>query len=80
MAALNYYLGLTRGADGNPENVVAGTSSAGTAVDVEMRMQIDPGTGATGLTREDVITRLRTFELFILGNGQGGNGGNLPAI
>jgi hypothetical protein len=40
MAALNYYLGLPRGSGENPEVVTAGTATAGTAVDVELRMQM----------------------------------------
>jgi hypothetical protein len=55
MAALNYYLGLKRGDDTNPDNTVAGVASNGTGSDVELRIQIDPGTGATGITKEDVI-------------------------
>jgi hypothetical protein len=80
MAALNYYLGLRRGAEMNPENVTAGTATAGTAVDVEVRLQADPGTGATGLTRHESVLALQQIIAFIEGGGQGpGDGANLPA-
>jgi hypothetical protein len=64
MAALNYYLGATRGANINAFNVTAGTSTAGTAVDVELRIQINNGSNATGITRKDVnliIEKLRNY-------------------
>jgi hypothetical protein len=78
--ATNYYLGLRRGLDNNIGNVVAGTSSNGTSSDIELRMQIDPGTGATGLTRKDVNEALQVFLEFINSGGPDGGGGNLPAI
>jgi hypothetical protein len=80
MAALNYYLGLKRGFDNNPDNVVAGTSSNGTASDIEINIQINNGSTATNITREDVIAAMVVFAAFINGNGAGGNGANLPAL
>ena len=79
MAALNYYLGLKRGLDANIGNVVAGTASNGTGSDIELRMQADPGTGATGLTRKDVNEAVQVFLAFINSGGPDGAGGNLPA-
>ena len=59
-----YYLGLKRGAEHNPENVTAGTSTAGAAVDIEVRLE----TG-NGLTRSEGIYLLQTIEAFIEGGG-----------
>jgi hypothetical protein len=81
MAALNYYLGLKRGASNNPGNVVSGTTSGGTAADVEVRMQINNGSSGTGLTRKDVILLLEQIEEFIEQGGITGQAGaNLPAL
>ena len=62
MAALNYYLGFQRGANGNPYLVTAGTSPAGTSVDVEVNIQINNGTSATGITCLDVRKILDTID------------------
>jgi hypothetical protein len=70
-----YYLGVKFGADMNPENVVAGTSTAGAAVDYEMRLE----TGNGG-TRKGAIEALTVIEAFINGNGQAGAGANLPPL
>lgn len=80
MAALNYYLGVKRGAPINPNNVTAGTGSAGTAVDVEVRLQINDGANATGLTRKDAMIALEILEAFIESGGNNHDGQNLPAI
>lgn len=80
MAALNYYLGLQRGAANNPNLVVAGTASAGTAVDVEVRLQINNGSNATGLTKKDAVILMDVLEDFINSNGTNHGGANLPAI
>jgi hypothetical protein len=81
MAALNYYLGLQRGNDANVENVVAGTSSNGTGSDVELRIQINNGSAATNITRQDVVVAMRVLVAFINGGGSGpGGGANLPAL
>jgi len=80
MAANNFYLGLKRGGIMDVESVTAGTSSAGTAVDVEVRLQTDPGTGPNGLTRKDANELLDVILAFINGGGSGGNGANLPAL
>ena len=79
MAALNYYLGLKRGANMRPEEVVAGTSSAGTAVDVEVNIQINNGTSATGIRNKDVILLLKVIEAYIKQGGLQGAGTFLPA-
>lgn len=80
MAAINQYLGLKRGADNNPDNTVAGTSSNGTGSDVEVRIQIDNGSTATNITRGEVVILLKVIEEFILGGGIAGAGANLPAL
>jgi hypothetical protein len=70
-----YYLGLKRGADFNPDNVTAGTSSAGSGVDVEVRIDTTNGT-----TREESVLALQQVIAFIEQGGQGpGGGANLPA-
>ena len=85
MAALNYYYGLSRGQNFNPENVVVtATTSAGpaqgTAADVEVRVQINNGSSASGITREDVRLLLLTVLEFFDGNGAAGAGANLPGL
>jgi hypothetical protein len=80
MAVVNYFAGLARGSGSNPEVVVSGTATAGSAVDVELRMQIDPGTGATGLTRKDVVELTTVLLAFVNGGGQAGGGANLPGL
>ena len=80
MAAINYYAGLKRGADSYADTVVTGTSSAGTAVDVEIRMQIDNGSGATGLTRMDVVKLMELLEKHVVQGGFNNQGTNLPAL
>lgn len=79
MPAVNYYIGVKRGAPLNVHNVVAGTGSAGTAVDVEVRMQINDGATATGISKKDVVLALEILEAFVQGNGMNHNGQNLPA-
>lgn len=68
-----YYLGVKYGADANPENVVAGTSSAGASVDVEVRLET-----ANTMSKKGAIEGLITIVNFINGNGQDGAGANLP--
>lgn len=79
MAAVNYYLGIKRNAPLNVNNVVAGTATVGTAVDIEVRLQINDGAIATGLTRLDAIKALEVIEAFIQSGGVAHAGGNLPA-
>lgn len=79
MAALNYYLGLKRADNLNPESVQAGTATVGTAADIELRIQINDGSTATGITRGDVIVLMEILEAFILSGGSTGAGANLPA-
>lgn len=77
---VNYYLGLKRGAPFNVNSVVAGTTTSGSAVDVELRLQIDNGTNATGLTRKDALLVIEILESFIESGGINHNGQNLPAL
>jgi len=79
MVALNYYLGLSRGANLRPEEVTAGTTSAGTAVDVELNIQINNGTTATGIRRKEVLLLLKGLENYINNGGLQGAGTYLPA-
>jgi len=80
MAALNYFLGVKRGDPLNVNNVVSGTATAGTAVDVEVRLQINDGANATGLTRKDAQIALEILEAFIESGGNNHSGANLPSI
>lgn len=68
-----YYLGRKYGDDANPEKVVAGTSTAGASVDVEVRLE----TG-NNMTKKGAIEQLEVIMAFINGNGQAGAGANLP--
>jgi hypothetical protein len=77
--SLNYYLGLKRGANFLPDKVVAGTSTAGTAVDVEVNIQITNGSTATGIRRKEVIQLLKVIEAYIQSGGLQGAGTYLPA-
>lgn len=80
MAAVNYYLGLKRGAQDTPSQVVAGTSTAGTAVDVEVRIQTNDGSTATGITRLDAVLLMEIIEQFIESGGLNNAGANLPVL
>ena len=80
MAAINYYMGVKRGGTNNQFAVVSGTSSAGTAVDVEVRMQIDNGTAATGLTSLDVEVAIETLKSYLHSSGLNHAGTNLPPL
>lgn len=79
MAAVNYYIGIKRQFSLIQGNVNAGTATAGTAVDVEVRMQINDGSTATGLTKKDVIVALDTLKKWVNENGLNHAGANLPA-
>ncbi len=80
MPAVNYYLGLKRGDNNNPGNVVTGTSSGGTAADVEVRIQINDGVTATNITLKDVELLLNMIKRFVEQRGiSGALGTNLPA-
>jgi hypothetical protein len=76
----NYYLGPQRGGPLNVNRVVAGTSTAGSSVDLEARLQIVNGATPTGLTRKDSIMLLKIIEAFIDGGGNNHDGQNLPAL
>lgn len=80
MPAVNYYLGVKRGAPNNVNTVVAGPATAGTAVDVEVRLQINDGSDATGLSRKDAMIALEIIEAFIESGGNNHDGQNLPAL
>jgi len=80
MAAVNYYLGLKRGAPFNVHNVAAALTSAGTAADVEVRIQINDGATATGITRLDVMKLLEILEAFVEGGGKNHDGQFLPPL
>lgn len=79
MAALNYFVGIKRNGALNVNNLNAGPATAGTAVDVEVRMQINDGSNATGLKRLDVIKALEVIQAFIQSSGNNHDGANLPA-
>lgn len=70
-----YYLGVKFGNDNNPDQVSAGTSSVGSAVDTEVRIDT-----TNGLTRKGVIEALIVITEFVNGNGANGAGANLPAL
>lgn len=80
MAAVNYYLGVKRGDEFKPFNVTAGTSTIGTAADVELRIQTNDGSNATGITRQDVLLLIDLLESFIESGGLNGAGANLPVL
>lgn len=80
MAAVNYYLGLKKGAENKPFLVVAGTTTSGTAVDVEVRIQINDGSNATNITRKEVNILMDTIEEFINSGGLNHAGANLPVL
>ena len=62
MAAVNYYIGFKRGSSASEGDTInVGTSSAGTAADVEVRVQINNGSNATGITRLDVNLLVEKF-------------------
>lgn len=66
MAALNYYYGLKRGQVTADQKVVVGPASNGVSADVEVRVQINNGTNATGITQQDVRLALETIQRIIL--------------
>lgn len=80
MAALNYFAGVKRGGVNNVNQVSGGSATVGTAVDVEVRMQINDGATATGLTRKDVLIALDQIRAYIESGGNNHSGANLPAI
>lgn len=81
MAALNYYIGFRRGAlSANPFLATTGTASAGTAVDLEVRIQMDNGSGPTGMTCKDVNILLDAIEGFVNSDGLNHAGANIPPL
>lgn len=80
MAAVNYYLGMKRGGGMKMADITAGTATVGTAVDVEVRIQINDGSNATNITRKDVILILEQIEAWIGDGGLNHAGANLPAL
>jgi hypothetical protein len=80
MAALDYYLGASRGSDLKRISFYQGTTSDGASVDVELRMQMNNGTVATNLTRKDVIIILTAMIAFLQDGGVNKSGTNLPPV
>lgn len=81
MAAVNYYHGLKRGASANTGGVVVAAATQGTAVDVEVRIQTNNGSVATGITVKDVELLLNTIRAEIIQRGITGNLGlDLPVL
>lgn len=68
------YLGLRRGDTVAVGNVQAGSSSAGSAVDVEVRWS-----DSNNLTKLDLVCLLMLIIHFTEGNGANAAGANLPA-
>lgn len=55
------------------------TGTSSTATDyIELRIQTDTGSGATGVTRRDVLVALKGLERFIINGGKLGTDANLP--
>ncbi len=79
MAAVNYYIGVKKGASLVQSQVVAAASTAGTAVDVEVRIQINDGATATGISKKDTVIALEIIEKWINENGLNHAGAFLPA-
>ena len=77
---VNYYLGLKRGSINQDFQVVAASTTSGSAVDVELRIQIDNGTSTTGITRKDVLLLVEVLERFISDRGLNHAGAFLPAL
>ncbi len=77
---VNYFLGLKMGDPLNVNNVQLGTSTLGSAADVEVRLQIDNGTATTGLTRLQAYKCLEIIEAFIQSGGNNHDGQFLPKI
>jgi hypothetical protein len=80
MAAVNYFWGGKRGVALNVNNLNSGSATAGTAVDVEVRIQINDGSNATGITRKDALLILEVIEAAIESGGINHDGQNLPAL
>ena len=76
---VNYYIGIARGNDQiNVDQLTVGTATAGASVDIEVRIQINNGTGLTNLNAADVIFALEMFKLYILEGNPWSSGANLP--
>ena len=70
----NYYYGVARGKyDGDGTSVVVGTSSNGTASDVEVRVQTVNGSTNTGITVLEVINALEQINAYLANAGFEGN-------
>ena len=85
MAANNYYLGIVQGVTNNIDSVQATSSvnagpGAGTAADVEVRIQTDPGSGPNSITRKQVVECLTVIIEFINSQNPSNAGANLPAL
>lgn len=77
---VNYYIGVKMGDPLNVNNVQTGTSTLGSAADVELRMQIDNGTSTTGLTRLHALKCMEILEAFIESGGNNHDGQFLPKL
>ncbi len=80
MTAANFFLGVKRGDILNVGVVNAGTTTVGTAADVELRIQTNDGSNPTGITRQDVILALEKLEAYIAAGGNNHAGTFLPAL
>lgn len=87
MAANNIYLGLTIAQAGQLQigNVVGNTSTnagpaQGTAADVELRIQTDPGTGANNIKVKDVIQGLYVLIAYLESRGPDHAGTFCPGL
>lgn len=63
--------------DMDDSKYTSGTSSTATDY-IELRMQTDTGSGATGVTRKDVIMALEAFKRWVLQGGLLRDGTNIP--
>ena len=85
MAANNYYLGLKQGDEHNIDKVQNTSSTnagpgAGSAADVEVRIQTDTGSGPNNITIKDVELCLEIIREFMISKNPAGGGANLPVL
>ena len=80
MAALNYFWGVKRGDPNNPDLITPTTATVGTAADVEIRVQINNGSNATGMTNLDVIRALDIMKQVFANRGVNHSGTDVPAL
>lgn len=80
MAAVNYFWGVKRGDKNNPDLITPTTATVGTAADVEVRIQINTGSVATGITKLDVLRSLDIIRQAITNGGVNHSGTDVPAL